>query len=56
MHGRIVQYSHTTGIGIIINHHRKLFDFKLSNWQDKTRIPEIDLLVDFKLDEDNNKV
>lgn len=56
MHGRIVQYSHTTGIGIIINHHRKLFDFKLSNWQDKTRIPEIDLLVDFKLDEDTNKV
>ena len=56
MHGRIVQYSHSTGIGIIINHHRKLFDFKLSKWQDKTRIPEIDLLVDFKLDEDTNKV
>ena len=56
MHGRIVQYSHTTGIGIIINHHRKLFDFKLSKWQDKTRIPEIDLLVDFKLDEDTSNI
>lgn len=56
MHGRIVQYSHSTGVGIIINHHRKLFDFKLSKWQDKTRIPEMDLLVDFKLDEDTNKV
>lgn len=56
MHGRIVQYSHTTGVGIIINHHRKLFDFKLSKWQDKTRIPEIDLLVDFKLDEDTSNI
>ncbi len=56
MHGRIVEYSHSTGIGIIINHHRKLFDFKLSKWQDKTRIPEIDLLVDFKLDEDTNNI
>lgn len=56
MHGRIVQYSHSTGIGIVINHHRKLFDFKLSKWQDKTRIPEIDLLVDFKLDEDTNNI
>ena len=56
MHGRIVQYSHTTGIGIIINHHRKLFNFKLSKWQDKTRIPEVDLLVDFKLDEDTNNI
>lgn len=56
MHGRIVQYSHSTGIGIVINHHRKLFDFKLSKWQDKTRIPEIDLLVDFKLDEDTSNI
>ena len=54
MHGRIVQYSHSTGSGIIINNHKKLFDFKLINWHDKTRIPEINLLVEFKCDEDNN--
>lgn len=56
MHGRIVQYSHTTGSGIIINNHKKLFDFKLINWHDKTRIPEINLLVEFKCDDDNLSV
>ncbi|MGX2982394.1 hypothetical protein [Helicobacter sp. 23-1045] len=56
MHGRIVQYSHSTGVGIIINNHKKLFDFKLINWHDKTRIPEINLLVEFKCDEDNLSV
>ncbi|MDE6886038.1 MAG: hypothetical protein K2P17_03240 [Helicobacteraceae bacterium] len=54
MHGKIVQYSHSTGVGIIINAHRKLFDFKLTNWHDKTRIPEINLLVEFRLDDENN--
>lgn len=56
MHGRIVQYSHSTGSGIIINNHKKLFDFKLINWHDKTRIPEINLLVEFKCDDDNLSV
>lgn len=56
MHGRIVQYSHSTGIGIIINNHKKLFDFKLINWHDKTRIPEINLLVEFKCDDESNSV
>ncbi|RDU65046.1 hypothetical protein [Helicobacter sp. MIT 14-3879] len=54
MHGRIVQYSHATGIGIIINAHKKLFDFKVFNWHDKTRIPEINLLVEFRVDDENN--
>lgn len=56
MHGRIVQYSHATGIGIIINIHKKLFDFKLLNWHDKTRIPETNLLVEFRVDDESNNV
>lgn len=49
-----MQYSHTTGAGIIINAHKKLFDFKLIHWHDKTRIPEMDLLVEFRTDSENN--
>ncbi len=56
MHGRIVQYSHASGSGIIINNHKKLYNFKLVNWHDKTRIPELDLFVEFKLDDDNTSV
>ncbi|RAX54401.1 hypothetical protein CCY99_03345 [Helicobacter sp. 16-1353] len=56
MHGKIVQYSHDTGIGIIINASKKLFDFKLQNWHDNTKIPEIDLLVEFRLEDENHNV
>lgn len=56
MHGRIVQYSHDTGVGIIINASKKLFDFKLSSWHDNTTIPEINLLVEFRLGDENQNV
>ena len=56
MHGKIVQYSHTTGIGIIINASKKLFDFKLSSWHDSTKIPEIGLLVEFRTEDDGVSV
>lgn len=56
MHGKIVQYSHDTHIGTIINSHKKLFDFRLHNWHDNSMIPEINLLVEFRLDEDTAKV
>ena len=56
MHGKIVQYSHTTGIGIIINASKKLFDFKLSSWHDSTKIPEIGLLVEFRTEDDGVNV
>lgn len=56
MHGKIVQYSHDTGIGIIINASKKLFDFKLQSWHDSTKIPEIDLLVEFRLEDENHNV
>ena len=56
MHGKLVQYSHTTGIGIIINASKKLFDFKLSSWHDSTKIPEIGLLVEFRTEDDGVSV
>lgn len=56
MHGKIVQYSHTTGVGTIINASKKLFDFKIASWHDNTKIPEINLLVEFKLEDENHNV
>lgn len=56
MHGRIVQYSHDTGTGIIINHSKRLFDFKLANWHDNRMIPEINLLVEFRLSDETQSV
>lgn len=52
MHGKIVQYSHSNGNGIIINASKKLFDFKTSAWHDATKIPEIGLLVEFRLEDE----
>ena len=56
MHGKIVQYSHTTGVGTIINASKKLFDFKIVSWHDNTKIPEINLLVEFRLDDGKQNV
>ncbi len=56
MHGKIVQYSHTTGTGTVINASKKLFDFKITNWHDNTKIPEINLLVEFRLEDENKNV
>lgn len=56
MHGKIVQYSHTTGVGTIINASKKLFDFKIASWHDNTKIPEINLLVEFRLEDEKHNV
>lgn len=56
MHGKIVQYSHTTGAGTIINASKKLFDFKIASWHDNTKIPEINLLVEFRLEDESHNV
>lgn len=54
MHGKIVQYSHSTGVGIIINASKKLFDFKSSSWHDSTKIPEIGLFVEFRIEDESS--
>lgn len=56
MHGKIVQYSHNTGAGTVINASKKLFDFKIASWHDNTKIPEINLLVEFRLEDENQNV
>lgn len=50
MHGKILRYSISTGLGVITNHSKKIFELRKESWHDSKFLPTVGLFVEFRCD------
>ncbi|CBG39833.1 hypothetical protein [Helicobacter mustelae] len=48
VHGKILKYSAASGIGLIVNHSKKIFEFRKDSWRDSKHLPVPGMLVEFR--------
>lgn len=48
MHGKILRYSLATGIGVVSNHSKKIFELRKESWHDTRYLPTAGMLIEFR--------
>lgn len=48
MHGKILRYSLATGVGVITNHSKKIFELRKESWHDNRHLPTPGMLIEFR--------
>ena len=48
LHGKILRYSLATGVGVIANQSKKIFELRKENWHDTRYLPTPGMLVEFR--------
>lgn len=48
MHGKILRYSLATGVGVITNHSKKIFELRKDSWHDTRYLPAAGMFVEFR--------
>lgn len=56
MHGKITYYNTNNGIGAIMDHNKRLYEFRANTWHDTTTLPGKGMLAEFRLDEATGNV
>ncbi|WP_104696786.1 MULTISPECIES: hypothetical protein [unclassified Helicobacter] len=48
MHGKILRYSLATGVGVVSNHSKKIFELRKESWHDTRYLPTAGMLIEFR--------
>lgn len=48
MHGKILRYSLATGIGVVTNQSKKIFELRKESWHDNRYLPTPGMLIEFR--------
>ncbi|PAF52760.1 hypothetical protein [Helicobacter sp. 13S00477-4] len=50
MHGKILRYSISTGLGVVTNASKKIFELRKESWHDTRFLPVVGMFVEFRCD------